>query len=461
MNTLRRTSVCDASFNIIYKALKMHGVAVAAATASALTMFMSIRAWACPSQKKRQRLSPWQKAMLAGAKWGAYISRDRDACAVESLWVQAELEAATDSNVYLDCEETYDPTAAAEHIQQSAALVVLQTRHAFLSAHRIFEVLTAVKHGIPIVMVRLAYGKYMYDIEHESVLLQKLASSLSPSSCAILELHGFSRQETAETIRVLVSSLISITMDSSTSRGALVATSQRLTAVLNDARPWTLRDKSSTRSPLPYGLTATDTLSPRASLHRRTSSARSSARRGVMRRSSTMDALPVRSRQSFVHVHLSSLGGDGIAPIMASSSALQSGSSCVRPQHHRSKSFTSVPSRRDSRIDATCTEFPLLLPRARSAPACLASLRDLSSFGTSLQSQLPLSLRGTSNTRSESMKSRASQLSQAGTYCVTGSPLTSLVASPLLCAGKRIPTHLHSSPVRPPEQPRASSSKDS
>uniref|UniRef100_A0A7S4BMV6 TIR domain-containing protein n=2 Tax=Chrysotila carterae TaxID=13221 RepID=A0A7S4BMV6_CHRCT len=355
--------------------LNGRGALLLAASTSAIAICLAMRKRRNQTEAKEKKERIY-RPRISGAKWVACICREREACPVESLWVQAELEAATQADVYLDCEDTYDAMAAADRIRQSAVLVVMQTHRIFTSAHRIFEVLTAIRHGVPLIMVRVEYGEYRYDIEHESTQLQDLARRLSTSTYAFLEEHGFSRRETVETISLVVPSLISISFDSSAMRGALFATSQRIAQLLESAQPWTLHNKASVLTPLPHGLRAIDThsncSSPRSTSRGSGLTPRSrNIRQNVMVRSPAMDALPLRPRspspyvaqgQASTAIQHASMRSGAFRPSLLSPASSNSSHS---PRSRRSSS-TSSATMRGSRSSAI-SDAPTLA-RTTSSP---------------------------------------------------------------------------------------------
>ena len=74
----------------------------------------------------------------------------------------------------------------------------------------LFELLVAIKHGIPIVPVNVCDPAHPYDYGAAACFLNSLDTELdrvNPGACAVLEEHGYDMVEVAYTLSVVVPDL--------------------------------------------------------------------------------------------------------------------------------------------------------------------------------------------------------------------------------------------------------------
>jgi len=99
------------------------------------------------------------------------------------------------------------------------------------------KILTALKHGILLVLVAPASGPYRYDIDQESRKLRMLVSTIDIRCLHFLEAHGHPAFEAVDTVAHNLSSLESTNLDLAASRGVLMAMGDRVLQVMEQAMP--------------------------------------------------------------------------------------------------------------------------------------------------------------------------------------------------------------------------------
>jgi len=115
---------------------------IAVATAAVASLFASLRLSRFASRRRRG-CAELKKDATAKYRWFGFLSHDRMSCVTEARWLQAQIEnRKSDREVYVDTDSDgeYDAAAVADHVRQSKAFVLLQTKGVYDSPHRLYEV---------------------------------------------------------------------------------------------------------------------------------------------------------------------------------------------------------------------------------------------------------------------------------------------------------------------------------
>jgi len=225
----------------------------AAACASALLFSYTSRSASRTSRRRLPCAKVKESTAVPEYRWCAFVSHDPLASFLEAQWLQTQLQdEKSGSSAYVDTngDENYNAQATTEHIRNSKVFILLQTKGIYKSPHRLYEVMTALEHGIPLVMVAVDSGTHRYAIGVESLQLRKeLARTIDVHCLNFLAVHGYQALEAVDMISRIIPSLISTKLDLAAPHVVRIAMVNRIARLADQATPCPLDGAAMVYSP--------------------------------------------------------------------------------------------------------------------------------------------------------------------------------------------------------------------
>ena len=118
----------------------------------------------------------------------AFVSHMKAEAAMEARFLQTELESRhEDEVVFLDSDDLKDLRRLGQHVEESDALVLLQSAEVLLRPWCLFELCTAINSGVPIVAVAVASKGYDFaDAGRLMLHLDSLLEGRNPGASKVL-----------------------------------------------------------------------------------------------------------------------------------------------------------------------------------------------------------------------------------------------------------------------------------
>ena len=152
-------------------------------------MLLSDSWW--PEEKGDSKLSSAQ----TGKRYSAFISHMKAEAAMEARFLTSYLEKKfEDDDVFIDSDDLNDLHALKVHVQESAVLVLIPSKSVLTRPWCLLELLTAIKHGLPVVGLSLCGGAAAYsfaEAQHFLANLDSLLEHACPGAVQLLAEHGW------------------------------------------------------------------------------------------------------------------------------------------------------------------------------------------------------------------------------------------------------------------------------
>lgn len=178
----------------------------------------------------------------AGKKFAVFVSHAKAEAAMEARFVQSWLEDKLGSAVFIDSDDLQDLNQLKQHVKDSAVLVIVQSKSVLTRPYCLIELLTAVKHRVPIVGLCLSgVGvRAQYDFADASHYLTHIDEMLedNPSAIKMLAENGYDDLvEVAYLLANVIPNRISIPLCPGGSAVAIAATLEQLVGLIQKAQP--------------------------------------------------------------------------------------------------------------------------------------------------------------------------------------------------------------------------------
>ena len=152
-------------------------------------------------------------------------------------WLEKRLRGAS---IFLDSDSLKDLNQLGQHVRDSAVLVLIQSKMVLSRPYCVLELLTAIKHEVPIVGLNLVGGNAAYDFEDAAFWLSNLDSLWEDNDYAInlLQENGWDDlTEVAYLLSTVVPARISVPLQPGASAATIDATLEDLLQSMNKAEP--------------------------------------------------------------------------------------------------------------------------------------------------------------------------------------------------------------------------------
>ena len=107
-------------------------------------------------------------------KWAAFVSHFKWEAATDARYVKEKLQEKLQQPIFIDSDDLHVLTKLKTHVCQSDVLVLVQTKSVLTRPYCLVELITACKHGVPIVGVCVSNGPNPYNrVEAEASLSER------------------------------------------------------------------------------------------------------------------------------------------------------------------------------------------------------------------------------------------------------------------------------------------------
>ena len=175
----------------------------------------------------------------ASAKpYACFLSHHKLACAMEARFLKGELERMLGAEIFLDSDDLKDLRKLGQHVIDSDVLVLLQSSEVLLRPWCIFELHTAIEHGIPIVAVVIE--SKAYDFAKAGKLMLHLDTILeleNPGASTVLLENGIDLKLAAWKISSTIPNVISVPFNPSGSQNNITGSLLDLVEGIHSAVP--------------------------------------------------------------------------------------------------------------------------------------------------------------------------------------------------------------------------------
>ena len=94
------------------------------------------------------------------SSYACFLSHYKIEAATEARWLKRELEEALQGKAFLDSDDLRDLSQLRDHVLNSKCILLLQTQSVLSRPWCIFELLTAIDAGVPIVGICITSAKF-------------------------------------------------------------------------------------------------------------------------------------------------------------------------------------------------------------------------------------------------------------------------------------------------------------
>ena len=180
------------------------------------------------------------KAKRSGSSkpFAAFLSHHKLGCAMEARFLKSELERMLGGEIFLDSDDLKDLRRLGQHVIDSDVLVLLQSSEVLLRPWCIFEIVTAIDAGIPIVSIVVASKGYDFvEMGNLMLHLDTLLEERNPGAPKLLTETGIDLKAAAWKLSSTIPNVISIGFNSSGSQNSIMASLMDLIDGLRSAYP--------------------------------------------------------------------------------------------------------------------------------------------------------------------------------------------------------------------------------
>ena len=191
------------------------------------------------SSANLKRASSMVSRPTSTAPHAAFVSHCKADAAMEARFLQTELEGKLDKKVFLDSDDLRDLTELMNHVKDSKALILLQSKSVLERPYCLLELVAAIDHGVPIIGVALQ-GQNGYEFAGAARFLQHLDTYLeqaNPGAAAVLRDNGVEPIDVAWKLSQSLPKIISVPLNTSASRNLLNATIDDIQEAMSRAKP--------------------------------------------------------------------------------------------------------------------------------------------------------------------------------------------------------------------------------
>ena len=129
-----------------------------------------------------------------GKQYAVFISHAKSEASMEARFVQRDLNKILGKQCFLDSDDLRDLTKLTQYVVNSDALVLVQSKGVLARPYCLIELLTALRHNVPIVGLSLSDGHFRYEFQEAAEFLTHLDSRLeetNPGAAATLAANGW------------------------------------------------------------------------------------------------------------------------------------------------------------------------------------------------------------------------------------------------------------------------------
>jgi hypothetical protein len=147
------------------------------------------------SRKRGSSLDDALVRLVCGKPFACFVSHAKAEAAMEARFVQTWLEKRLSSDrgratVFLDSDNLKDLTQLTQHVKDSAVFILIQSKIVLTRPYCLLELLTAIKHDVPIVGLCLMGVSAQYKFEDAQHWLGNLDSLLEDNEYAYVRRRG-------------------------------------------------------------------------------------------------------------------------------------------------------------------------------------------------------------------------------------------------------------------------------
>ena len=213
---------------VITPAPQMRAASLAPPAESAVSGESAVVLAAQPAQAEALLVEANGAARAGGPHFAAFVSHAKADAAMEARYLQTELETALEAPVFLDSDNLRDLRDMPDHVRDSGAVVLLQSRHVLERPFCVIELLTAIDEGVPIVGLAMCQcGATGYQFEAAANFLKHFDTLIQDANpYAVDALREFGIVDLAEVAWKLSSTIpkvLSMPFNPSASRMMLAA----------------------------------------------------------------------------------------------------------------------------------------------------------------------------------------------------------------------------------------------
>jgi len=169
-------------------------------------------------------------------KWAAFVSHFKWEAATDARYVKEKLQEKLQQPIFIDSDDLHVLTKLKTHVCQSDVLVLVQTKSVLTRPYCLVELITACKHGVPIVGVCVSNGPNPYNRVEAEASLSDLDETLEPGDQEQLRSYGIHDLGEASYLLSCIPKIISVPIDFSASENVLEATFVDLKDKIDTAR---------------------------------------------------------------------------------------------------------------------------------------------------------------------------------------------------------------------------------
>ena len=169
-------------------------------------------------------------------KWAVFVSHFKWEAATDARYVKEKLQEKLQQPIFIDSDDLHVLTKLKTHVCQSDVLVLVQTKSVLTRPYCLVELITACKHGVPIVGVCVSNGPNPYNRVEAEASLSDLEETLEPGDQEQLRSYGIHDLGEASYLLSCIPKIISVPIDFSASENVLEATFVDLKDKIDTAR---------------------------------------------------------------------------------------------------------------------------------------------------------------------------------------------------------------------------------